>query len=189
MAKLPNQAQKVFEGKIFDVYQWRQQMFDGSLETFEMLKRKNTVQIIPTSGNTIYLSYEEQPSKPPFYGMLGGRIEDGENPLEAAKRELKEETGFESQDWVLFKEYQPITKIEWSIYFYIARNVVKTSEQNLDPGEKIQLLPYTFENAIEKMKSPDFRGQEIALDIFRMQYEENTLNTFKELLFPQELKI
>lgn len=36
--KLPPQAKKVFTGQIFDVYQWEQEMYDGSFETFEMLK-------------------------------------------------------------------------------------------------------------------------------------------------------
>ena len=32
--KLPEQAKKVFDGEIFDVYQWDQEMYDGSTETF-----------------------------------------------------------------------------------------------------------------------------------------------------------
>ncbi len=39
--KIPPNAKRVFKGIIFDVYQWQQKMFDGSKETFEMLKRAN----------------------------------------------------------------------------------------------------------------------------------------------------
>ncbi len=43
---IPEQAELKFHGVIFDVYQWPQEMFDGSTETFEMLRRADTVKII-----------------------------------------------------------------------------------------------------------------------------------------------
>ena len=36
--KVPKQAKRVFKGVIFDVYQWEQEMFDGTKEIFEKLK-------------------------------------------------------------------------------------------------------------------------------------------------------
>lgn len=39
MATIPPNAQRVFSGKIFDVYQWPQPLFDGSIATFEVAKR------------------------------------------------------------------------------------------------------------------------------------------------------
>lgn len=49
--KIPEDAKLVFKGVIFDVYQWEQEMFDGTYETFEAIKRVGTVQIIPTIGD------------------------------------------------------------------------------------------------------------------------------------------
>ena len=40
---VPSQAEKVFTGQIFDVYQWQQTLFDNSQAMFEMLKRPDTV--------------------------------------------------------------------------------------------------------------------------------------------------
>ena len=46
-AKLvPADADKVFEGVIYDVYHWDQTLYDGSKAKFEMLKRPDTVVII-----------------------------------------------------------------------------------------------------------------------------------------------
>src|SRR5882757_3955251 len=101
--KIPPQAKKVFQGVIFSVYQWQQEMFDGSTETFEMLKRPNTIEVIATQGDKILISRQSQPNKENFYSLFGGRAEEGEDPLVTAKRELLEESGLESDDWELFK--------------------------------------------------------------------------------------
>ena len=70
-----------------------------------------TIQIIPVSGDKLYLSHEEQPGKSLCYTFLGGRQEHGEEVLTVAKRELLEESGMESDDWELFKTYHFDEKI------------------------------------------------------------------------------
>jgi ADP-ribose pyrophosphatase len=86
---LPKHAKKVFEGIIFDVYQWEQKMFDGTTQTFEKLKRPDTVTVIPiTHDGMIMLTKQEQPGKQAFVGAAGGRVDYGEGIIEAAKREL-----------------------------------------------------------------------------------------------------
>lgn len=183
--KIPKEAKRVFKGVIFDIYQWPQKMYDGSIETFEMLKRDNTLLIIPTIGDKIVISHQEQPSKPPFTSFLGGRSEEGEDPLTTAKRELLEESGLSSEDWELYKAYEPFSKLDWEIYIYIARNCKKVAEQNLDAGEKIQLEEISFEKFIELVTQEHFWAGEFALDIMRMQQKPGALEEFRKKLFTQ----
>lgn len=184
MAKIPPDAKRVFKGKIFDVYQWEQKMFDGSTETFEMIKRPNTLQIIPIVGDKIIMAEEEQPNKSPFLSLLGGREEEGEEPKESAKRELLEESGLESDDWELFRSYNPYGKLDWTIYLLIARNCKKVTGQKLDAGEKITLLEVSFEEFLEKIQDERFWGAEIANDIYRLSHDPKKLQEFKKKLFP-----
>ena len=89
---IPDNAEMVFRGVIFDVYQWPQTMFDGSTETFEMLRRPDTVKIIAIKGDKIIIIKQRQPRKDWFYTYPGGRIDPTDrNELAAAKRELREE--------------------------------------------------------------------------------------------------
>ena len=89
----------VFRGVIFDVYQWPQTMFDGSTETFEMLRRPDTVKIIAIKGDKIIITRQRQPRKDWFCTYPGGRIDPtDQNELAAAKRELREETGMAGED-------------------------------------------------------------------------------------------
>jgi ADP-ribose diphosphatase len=181
--KLPPQAKKVFQGKIFSVHHWEQKLYDGSTATFEMLKRPGTIQIIPTSGEDIYLSYEEQPTKPKTFTLFGGRQEPNEDPLVTAQRELLEETGLASDDWELLKTYEFEGKIEWPMYLYVARNCRKVAEQHLDPGEKIEVKKVSFPEFIVKASSEDFWNLLFTNDVLRMQLNKETLEEFKKKLF------
>ena len=180
--KIPTEAKRVFQGLIFDVYQWEQELFDGSYTTFERLKRADTVTVIATSGDKVYLTHQSQPTKPDYYGLLGGRVDAGEEPLEAAKRELLEESGMVSENWELYKTYEPVHKIDWKIYTYIARDCRKVSDQKLDPGEKIEVVECSFDEFIAKTLSEKSWDTELQLDIYRMK-EQGTLDTFKKKIF------
>lgn len=178
---IPKEATLVFKGVIFDVYQWEQVMFDGSKATFEALKRPDTVIILPSANEKIFISYEEQPHYTRKYTLLGGRVEKDEDPLVAAKRELLEEAGMIAQEWELCKKYSVGGEVEWNLYFYFARDCKKIAEQNLDPGEKIDVKAVTFDEFINLVTAESFGEIQFANDIFRMK-ENNELPKFKEKL-------
>lgn len=182
--KIPKNAKKVFEGVIFDVYQWEQEMFDGTFETFEMLSRVNTIQIIATAGDKILLAHQSQPTKEDFYSLFGGRAEKGEQPLETAKRELLEESGLRSSDWELLKIYNPMHKIDWEVYLFVARNCKKVAEQKLDTGEKIETIECAFDKFLEIAESDKFWGEEFITDVLRMKQDKKKMEDFKNKLFP-----
>jgi ADP-ribose pyrophosphatase len=186
--KFPKEAKLVFKGIIFSVYQWRQQLFDGSFATFEGIKRTGTIQIIPTVGEKILLSYEEQPLKPRTYTFFGGRQETDEEPLDAAKRELLEETGMSSDDWDLYKSYQNRGNIDWDTYFFIARNCKKVSEPNLDPGERIAVKQVRFDEFLQITSRDNFWGlPHMIIDILRLRLDPTALEVFKKRLFGVDL--
>lgn len=181
---LPDSANKVFEGVIFDVYQWEQEMFDGSTETFEKLKRPDTVVVFPvTDDGKIILTKQEQPGKEPFIGAAGGRVDKGEDILDAAKRELLEESGYEAGELVLWKSMQPISKIEWSVYVFIARKLKKVADLHLDPGEKIELMPVTFDEFLEIAMKPNFYEEEVYRDVVEVMLHPEKKPELEKLFF------
>ncbi len=180
---IPQHAKKVFTGQIFDVYQWEQQLYDGTFATFEMLGRPDTVEVIATSGDKIYYSHQSQPNKENFYTVFGGRVDALEQPLEAAKRELLEESGMESDDWELFKVYEPYHKINWKIHTYIARNCLSTKPQKLDAGEKVEIIEGTFDQFIDTVTSVNYTGREFQTDVLRMKLNPPDLASFRHRIF------
>lgn len=177
---MPPHAKLVFKGKIFDVYQWEQEGYDGTKHTFEKIIRLDTVVVIPVlPTGKIIVSKQEQPLRGPFYGFLGGRIEEGEDALLAAQRELLEESGYESNEWSLFTAVQPVTKIDWAIYTFIAHGAFKTHEPELDGGEKIELLEVTFEEFIDMCAEGKLQEEDLTLAVLRAQANPEKMRQLK----------
>ena len=79
-----------------------------------------------------------------------GVLEDGEDPLNAAKRELQEETGYRSEKWTyLGKTVESSAKLTNYMYIYLAENCEKVSGQKLDYGEDIEVLEVGMDEAVE----------------------------------------
>ncbi|EKE18839.1 MAG: NUDIX hydrolase [uncultured bacterium] len=174
---IPDHAEKVFEGKMFDVYQWKQEMYDGSTKIFEKAQRPDTTDVIAfTEEGKIIVLDQEQPGKERFFSLPGGRIEEGEDPMDSARRELTEETGYECGEIELWHSSQPVGKLEWAMYFFVARNCKKIAQQNLDGGEKIKVMLVSVDEFLDMIFSQKMKASEIILKILK----ENLLVLDKE---------
>ncbi|MEK7063358.1 MAG: NUDIX hydrolase [Patescibacteria group bacterium] len=154
---IPENAKLVFEGVIFDVYQWEQELFDGSKTTFEKLSRPDTAIIYPVlSDGRILLIKDSQPDQTYLCAPMG-RVENDETPERAAARELLEETGYTVTDIMPLHESAPYySKVDWRVYAFVGVGASKVGEHTTDPGERIKLFPVTFNELIELASKPDF---------------------------------
>jgi len=173
----------VFKGVIFDVYQWEQPLFDGSLRTFEKVMRNDSAAVLPVMPDgSIVISEQEQPARQPFIDILGGVVDDGESPESAARRELSEEGGMQTAELVLWDAQQPNPKVEYTIYLFIARGCKKVRVPILDAGEKITLRYVSFEDFIEIVQKPEFRNSQIKLKLLETQFKPERLNNLKRFI-------
>lgn len=181
--KMPKNAKKVFKGEIFDVYQWPQKGYDGKIRTFERLKRTDTAMIIPVTENgKIIIAKQEQPCKKPFVGLVGGRLDEGEKPLQAAKREFLEETGYKAKEWILFNAVAPVGKIDWTIFTFIAKGCYKVAEQNLDGAEKVKLMFVDFDEFVKIVLKEDFGDLEIKIKLLEAKLDPLKMKKLKTQL-------
>lgn len=182
---LPAHAERVFRGQMFDVYQWPQQLYDGRTVIFEKLKRPDTVVVYPVlPDGRILLTRQEQPGKPPFIGAAGGRVDEGEDIEAAAQRELLEETGYRATSLTLYSAQQPISKIEWAVYTFVARGLAHVAPQALDGGEKIELMPVTFDELIALARDPRFAEVELVPDLIEARYDAAARARLQQLFSP-----
>jgi ADP-ribose pyrophosphatase len=184
MKKIPDNAKKVFEGIIFDVYHWEQEMFDGSFATFEALRRKDSVTVVAVADGKIVINKEEQPGRLSFVACPGGQIDGSDTPQESAMRELLEETALASRDWQEWFTADPwgTHKVEWNNYYFISRNCELVGKQSLDNGEKIEVTRVTFDEFLDLRHNKDFRNKDLIPILEKAATNEEEKQKLKILL-------
>ncbi len=147
---LPQNAVKVFEGKFVDVYDWEQELFDGTTKIFQSVRRLPGWLCIPVVWDKILLAYQQQPRKEDWYWWhIWWNFDRWEDPLEGIKRELLEETWMISDSIELRRHYSNGRIINTEIYYFIVRDLKKIQEQKLDEGwERLEVREVSFDDYI-----------------------------------------
>jgi 8-oxo-dGTP pyrophosphatase MutT (NUDIX family) len=87
----------------------------------------------------------------------GGVVEDGEDPMEGAKRELLEETGYTTSNLVQVGKLYPNPAFQTNaLYCFLALDAEKVAGQNLDAGEDIEVGLVPFDRVVEMAKCGEF---------------------------------
>lgn len=154
--KIPSHAKRVFKGIWFDVYHWQQEMYNGSFQTFEMAKRAPSVGIIAVVNDKILILEQEQPLKPKYFALPGGRVEPNQSHLQAAEEELLQETGYKSSEIKLLHESFGGTKMYSHQSVFLAKNCKQLADQNLDVGEKIEVKFIDFDRFLQLCREETF---------------------------------
>ena len=153
----------IYNGKIFDVFLDEVEVENGGIYPREVIYHNGAVAILAISNNDeIYLVKQYRyPIKEEIYEIPAGKLENNEQPIDCAIRELEEETGMKATNFsYLGKMYPSPGCLSEIIYLYLATNLEK-SEQNLDVDEFInvecipmsQVLDMIMEEKIVDAKS------------------------------------
>jgi len=184
MKKIPDNAKMVFHGLLHDVYQWDQELFDGSTAIFECIKRGDSVSVLAVIDGQILITQEQQPGKDSFVGLPGGRVEKDESQITAARRELLEETGYAAENVVEWFVEDPakMSKFEWNVYYFIATNCKKVTEAEPDPGEKIESKLISFDELLQMRNEIGFKGGDLVSLLEKASQDETEREKLKTLL-------
>lgn len=179
---IPLDAQKVFDGVLYDAYHWQQKRFDGTTALYERLTRNDSVVIVPvTERGTILVGSEQQPGTDVYTNIPCGGLDDGEAPEAAAARELLEETGYAGELDFWFA-HQVEHRVDWAIFVFIARNCKKIKEQDPGAGERITTREVSFDEFLKIATNDDFQNINIAPKLLRAVLDPEEMAGLKKRL-------
>lgn len=89
-------SSKIYEGKVFNIFVDKVQLPNGKESVREVIHHNGGVTIValPESDKVVLVKQFRYPLGKPLWELPAGRLDLNEDPVNGAKRELKEETGF-----------------------------------------------------------------------------------------------
>lgn len=134
-------SDSIFEGHIVRLKVDTVELSDGTHSTREIVDHDPAVVILPldSNGKMHLIRQYRKPIESEMLEVPAGIVNPNEDFLDAAKRELKEETGFSATKWTpVGKAYPAPGFCNELLYFYIAEGLV-SGETDFDEDERIEL--------------------------------------------------
>jgi 8-oxo-dGTP pyrophosphatase MutT (NUDIX family) len=101
--------------------------------------------LVETSeGNYLIFRQTKYSVDEPTLAPMGGYLRDGEDPLEGAIREVLEETGYQSNEWIHLGSYRvDANRGIATAHLYLARTAQRTADPESDDLEEQHLIHFT----------------------------------------------
>ena len=143
-------SELIFDGRVVKLYKDSVELSTGQKTFREVVKHSGGVVILAFKGDKILLVKQfRYPMKEVMLELPAGKLEQGENPFEAAKRELEEETGYCANKWTdLGYVYTSPGYSDEKLYLCKAEDLEFT-HCHPDEGEIIQAFEYKYDDVLK----------------------------------------
>ena len=165
-----------FKGKIVNLRVDDALLPNGTTAKREIVEHNGGVCVAPLDKeyNLYFVKQFRYPYMEVVTELPAGKLEKGEDPFEAGKRELKEETGATAQNYVdLGKLYPTPGYCGEIIHMYLATDL-EFGEQSPDEDEFLEVYKIPLEKAVEMVMNGELRDsktQTMVLKIHIMKQE------------------
>ena len=155
----------LYEGRIIRVHVDDIELENGMPAKREVVDHPGGVSVAILTGENelIFVRQFRYPYKKVLLELPAGKLEPGEDPFEAVKREQREETGTTAESYISLGEVYPTPGYCGEIIRLWACRVDKeTGELSLDPDEFLQNLRIPLDKAVEMVLNneiPDSKTQ------------------------------
>jgi len=153
---------KVFESRIFSIHESYCRTPDEQLRTYTIIDSLDWAIVIPVletpqGRKFVMVRQWRHGLRDMSLEFPGGVFEHGEDPRDAAVREMLEETGYKPETVKKLGEFSPNPAIMSNkVHFFLAEGLTDTGRQELDADEFIQTEIVAADEVIKGMGKPPF---------------------------------
>lgn len=153
-----------YTGRIFNIEKYDVELEDGAKTVREVVVHHGGACIVAVDENDDLLMVRQFrfPAGRELLEIPAGKLEKGEDPMDAAFRELEEETGYRAESLELLSAMLPTPAYDTEVlYIYLAGRLVP-SVQHLDENEHLSVVRISFDEALAMVcagEIPDAKTQ------------------------------
>jgi len=144
-------TEDVYSGKFLNLKKDIVQLPDGNTTFREYLIHPGAVAIMPvlSDGRILLERQFRYPVDAAMIEIPAGKLDQGEDPLLCAQRELLEETGYSAKSWGFLGRIHPVISYSTEIIdIYLAKDLT-LGERALDDGEFLDVFAATLDEMHE----------------------------------------
>ena len=144
----------VYDGALLKVRRDEVSLPDGKHAFREYINHPGASVVIAflQNGNLLLERQFRYPLNRVFIELPAGKIDPGESPLQCAKRELLEETGYRAESWQeIATLHRCIGYSDERLVYFLAKDLC-FSGKNVDEGEHIEHFELPLHVALEMVK-------------------------------------
>jgi ADP-ribose pyrophosphatase len=143
------ESRRVFEGKVFDVRVDRVEYDDASAHRVDVVEHGASIAVAATtgSGELILVRQYRHPTGGFLWEIPAGSCEPGEAPLEAARRELREETGYAAERLTKVGSFWMTPGFCSEVMYLFHADGLTEGLPALDEDERIETGKFSLETA------------------------------------------
>ncbi len=178
-------GETIYDGKIISLVKDNVLLPNGETSIREVVEHHGGATAVAlTEEKEIFLVRQfRYPNRHVILETPAGKLEKGEEPFEAIKRELKEEIGVESGKYYFLGTFNPTPAYcSEIIYLYLVTDL-KMGEQKLDADEFLNVEKVPLEKAVQMVldgEITDGKSQALILKTF-MLLEQGSIHQFEIL--------
>ena len=174
LAEKQAESEEIFDGVILHVFRDKVELPNGDLSVREVIAHVEAVCVVPVDadGNVILERQYRYPIDAVITEIPAGKLDkEGEDPLEGAKREPREETGITADRWTDLGLFVPAAAYcAETIRMYLAQDLHQ-GKQQLDEDEFLDVFRMPLKDAVQLVmdgKIPDAKTQAALLKAARL---------------------